>query len=260
VTRTVSSAYDARGNRTRLTHPDGAFFEYAWDGQDRLMHLAENGPSTTLASIFYDPQGRREALARDALGAITTYGYDPISRLNLLSHDLEGAGSAHDTSFGFSYNPASQITTRSLSNTAYEFLVSDSTQSYAVNGHNQYTQVGGTAFAWYANGNLTSDGATIFGYDSENRLVSASGAKNATLSYDPLGRLEQVTSGPYTTHFVYDGDRLIAEYDGVSVQLRRCTRVPRERRGYGRCEMCRDPVALDRQRRGSRRERRWRQR
>jgi len=221
VARTVASAYDARGNRTRLTHSDGAFFEYAWDGQDRLMHLAENGPSTTLASIFYDPQGRREALARDALGAVTVYGYDPISRLAALSHDLDGAGSAHDTSFGFSYNPASQITTRSLTNTAYEYAVTDSTQSYAVNGRNQYTQVGGSTHAWDANGNLTSDGATTFGYDTENRLVSASGAKNATLSYDPLGRLEQVTSGANTTRFVYDGDRLIAEYSGTGTLLRR---------------------------------------
>ena len=79
--RTVTSAYDARSNRTRITHPDGAYFDYAWDGRDRLMHLSENGPSITLASIFYDGEGRRDQLARDALGAMTGYGYDPISRL-----------------------------------------------------------------------------------------------------------------------------------------------------------------------------------
>ena len=96
------------------------------------------------------------------------------------------------------------------------------TKSYAVNGRNQYTQVGGTAHAWDANGNLTGDGLTTFGYDTENRLVSASGAQNATLAYDPLGRLYQVTSGANTTRFVYDGDRLIAEYDG-SGNLRAAT-------------------------------------
>jgi RHS repeat-associated protein len=51
--------------------------------------------------------------------------------------------------------------------------------------------------------------------------VSASGAKNATLTYDPLGRLYQVTSGGVTTRFLYDGDRLIAEYStGGAVQHR----------------------------------------
>lgn len=222
VTRTVSSpAYDAHGNRTRITHPDGAFFEYAYDTADRLFHLSENGPSITLASIFYDGQGRRDALARDVTGATTGYGYDPVSRLDSLSHDLDGAGSTNDASLGFGYNPASQIVSRSLTNNAYEYPVTSSTRSYAVNGRNQYTQVGGTSHTWDANGNLTSDGATTFGYDTENRLVSASGARNASLAYDPLGRLYQVVSGANTTRFVYDGDRLIAEYDGSGTLLRR---------------------------------------
>jgi hypothetical protein len=53
--RTVNSPnYDARGNRTRITHPDGKFFEYEYDTADRLFHLSENGPSITLASLFYD--------------------------------------------------------------------------------------------------------------------------------------------------------------------------------------------------------------
>ena len=161
---------------------------------------------------FLESLGRRDLLQRDAAGAVTGYGYDPISRLASLSHDLDGTGSTNDATLGFSYNPASQITSRSLTNNAYEYPVTSSTKSYAVNGRNQYTQVGGVSHAWDANGNLTSDGATTFGYDTENRLVSASGARNASLAYDPLGRLYQVISGANTTRFVYDGDRLIAEY------------------------------------------------
>ncbi len=41
------------------------------------------------------------------------------------------------------------------------------------------------------------------------------------LLYDPLGRLYQVISGANTTRFVYDGDRLIAEYSGAGTVLRR---------------------------------------
>jgi YD repeat-containing protein len=62
------------------------------------------------------------------------------------------------------------------------------------------------------------------GYDTENRLVSASGGKNGSLKYDPLGRLvEFTTPAPTatTTRFVYDGDRLIAEYNGSETLLRR---------------------------------------
>jgi len=44
------------------------------------------------------------------------------------------------------------------------------------------------------------------------------GARNAALSYDPLGRLWQVSG---TTRFMYDGDALVAEYDQWGNMLKR---------------------------------------
>jgi RHS repeat-associated protein len=75
--------------------------------------------------------------------------------------------------------------------------------------------------AWDANGNLTSDGLTTFGYDTENRLTSATGAKTATLTYDPMGRLFQVSNASGTARFLSDGDRLILEYNGSGAIQRR---------------------------------------
>jgi len=57
-----------------------------------------------------------------------------------------------------------------------------------VNGLNQYTAAGPASFDYDANGNLKTDGTSSYVYDSENRLVSASGAKNASVACDPLGR------------------------------------------------------------------------
>lgn len=72
---------------------------------------------------------------------------------------------------------------------------------------------------------MTSDGltsgATTFAYDTENHLTGTSGARNATLSYGPTGRLYQVVSGGVTTRFLYDGDRLIFEYNSSGVIQRR---------------------------------------
>jgi len=224
--RTVSSDYDVRGNRERITHPGGAVFEYDYDSADRMYQLYENGTTTLLATIGPDAQGRRDWITRNG-GAVTDYEYDLISRLEILTHDLDGTGTAvNDAGFGFTYNPASQIITRVQINEAYEFPLTPAVQAYVTNGRNQYTQVGGTTHGYDANGNLTGDGATTFGYDTENRLVSASGAKTASLAYDPLGRLYQVTSGANTTRFVYDGDRLIAEYNGSGTLLRRYVHGP----------------------------------
>lgn len=49
--------------------------------------------------------------------------------------------------------------------------------------------------------------------------MSASGASNATLAYDPMGRLFQVSSGAGTTQFLYDGDELVAEYSDSGTLL-----------------------------------------
>ena len=67
----------------------------------------------------------------------------------------------------------------------------------------------------------TPDGSTSYVYDAENRLISASGAHTATLSYDPLGRLWQVAAPSGTTRFVYDGDHIAIEYDGATAALLR---------------------------------------
>ncbi|HZD10018.1 MAG TPA: RHS repeat-associated core domain-containing protein, partial [Candidatus Binatia bacterium] len=100
------------------------------------------------------------------------------------------------------------------------------TESYSVNGLNQYSAVGGQAYAYDPNGNLTSDGATTYAYDIENRLISAAGGDSATLKYDPLGRLYEVSGGGTTTRFLYDGDALVAEYDSAGTVTNRYVHGP----------------------------------
>jgi YD repeat-containing protein len=80
-------------------------------------------------------------------------------------------------------------------------------RNYTVNGLNQYTSAGPAVFGYDPNGNLTGDGAVTFTYDVENRLVKATGAKNAELVYDPLGRLWEITNtvSAGKQRFLYDG-------------------------------------------------------
>lgn len=219
TSRTLTYQYDLAGRRTRVTHPDGNYFTYDYDDASKITAIKENG-STALATFTYDTPGRLQQLARPN-GTATNYTYDPISRLASLNQNLNLTIS--DVTFSFTYNPASQIRTRALDNDAYAFTVAAKADSYSVNGLNQYTAVAGTSHTYDANGNLTSDGSTTYAYDVENRLTGATGAKTATLTYDPLGRLFESSGagGPGTRRFLYDGDELVAEYDSGGAVVKR---------------------------------------
>ncbi len=213
--RTLGYQYDADSNRTLLVQSDGNSFDYSYDGLDRPYGVHENwGP--LVVSWDYSPQG---LVAHDArVGVLTTHSYDPVSRLSGLVNDL--SGSSGDVGWGLGYNPASQITGQTRTNDVYAFTgYAPVSKSYAVNGLNQYTAADGGTLSYDANGNLTSDGTTGYSYDVENRLIASS--SGATLSYDPAGRLWQMTMGASTVRFLYDGDQLIEERDGSGTLLRR---------------------------------------
>jgi RHS repeat-associated protein len=211
VSRTMSSQYDSHGNKTYLAGAFGYNAAFSYDAADHFT--AYPG----LVSVAYDASGRRSSLGMGP-GSTTssvTYGYDGIDRLASLTHDL--AGTAADQTLSFGYNPASQIVSRMASNDGYASNTAyNVSRGYSVNGLNQYTAAGPAAFTYDGNGNLTWDGSTSYVYDAENRLVSASGGHSVNLAYDPLGRLWQTSvAGAQVTRFLYDGDRLVMEYDAA---------------------------------------------
>jgi RHS repeat-associated protein len=214
VSRVLGTDYNASNGDTQLTYPGGVSFLHDYDGAGRLTAILENG-ATTVATLVYDSLGRRSDTSLG--GAVASDEYDDISRLWRLTNNL--ALTAADQTLEFGYNPASQIISRIESNDAYKSITLDGpARNYSVNGLNQYTSVAGTTHTYDLNGNLTSDGTTSFVYDAENRLVSASAGTKA-LTYDPMGRLFEISSGGSKTQFLYDGDRLVAEYDGINGTL-----------------------------------------
>lgn len=224
VSRAVGQSYDANGNRIRVTHPDGTYFTYDYDGLDRLVTVKQNGV-TQIASNAYDARGQRASSARGAV--LTSYTYDDVSRLSTQADDL--SGTAYDYSARFAYNPASQITTYTRGSDAYAYnAYTPATTAYAVNGLNQYTAVGAGALGYDSNGNLATNGTSSFTYDVENRLVVSAGALATTMVYDPLGRLFQTSGASGTVQFLYDGDERIAEYNGGGVLQRRYVHGPGE--------------------------------
>ncbi|ATQ42924.1 RHS repeat-associated core domain-containing protein [Caulobacter mirabilis] len=218
--------YDAAGNRTRVTWPDGATYAtYGYDNASRAISVSDSGAGL-IANFGYDSLGRRTGQTR-LNGATTTYGYDAASRLNSLAHNP--AGAAHDVSWGFTYNPASQVKTRTDDNAAYVWAPpGPATTGNTYDGLNRDAAIAAVGGGYDARGNLTSDGTRTFTYDVENRLTSVTGGgPGIRLFYDPQGRLSGSESAGAWRVYLYDGPRLVAEYPaGSMTPLRRYVHGP----------------------------------
>ncbi|HEX9946130.1 MAG TPA: RHS repeat-associated core domain-containing protein [Allosphingosinicella sp.] len=213
---TTTSTWDAAGRRTRLQHPDGYYVDHDYLVTGETWKVRENGATSglgVLATFAYDNLGRRASMTRGN-GTVKSYSYDAVSRPTSMGEDL--AGSGDDLTLGFTWNPASQIATATRSNDSYAWANHyNFNRSYTANGLNQYTASGSLVPTYDARGNLTSAGATTYGYNSDNLLVTKSGADTA--NYDGLLRLSRIgSSGLPVTKFNYDGTELIGEYDGYT--------------------------------------------
>ncbi|PKG63515.1 MULTISPECIES: RHS repeat domain-containing protein [Pseudoalteromonas] len=209
--RTVNYSYDKNGNRTQISFPDNKSFNYQFDGLNRVKSLT-NQSGNTLVTLQYKSNNMRDYLQYYG-GSKTSYSYDEINRLDNLSIDF--AQNQYDVNRTLTYNPAHQIVTDQVSNIGYRYQGNhNKVGSYSVNNLNQYTDIAGTFVNHDINGNFTSgDNTYLYTYDDENRLVSLYGYDSASFKYDPMGRLYQMTINGVTKQFLYDGSRVIAEYD-----------------------------------------------
>jgi RHS repeat-associated protein len=214
--RTIGYSYDLDSNLITVTHPDGTYFQYTYDGLDRFTGILENGATSVVGQTYY-PNALRSTQSRG--GVTTSWGYQDNLLLASISDNLGGTASVTTK---FTYNSANQLLTRMRTNGAYAYTgAAAASTGYGINGLNQYTTVGAASFSYDGRANLQSDGSTTYSYDAENRLLTASGAHTATLSYDPLGHLFQIVSGSNTTQFLYSGDALVAEYNGAGAVTNR---------------------------------------
>jgi RHS repeat-associated protein len=215
--RSVSADFDANGNRTQVTTPFRSW-SYSYDGLDRLVGLFEGNDasvySAKMSEWSYNVQGWLKNIVERA-GSGSAYEYDGLGRLHVQSDTFVGGTGSLTTTLD--YNASSQIVKRQITNDRYTFDGYYSVdRSYQVNNLNQYSASGSNALGYDANGNLTrvnkpTDDPTYV-YDAENRLVQAGTTR---LSYDPLGRLfELAVDQSAKTQFLYDGDQLVAEFDG----------------------------------------------
>jgi RHS repeat-associated protein len=185
---------------------------YEYDLANRLTKLTNNIDDTnsiTFEYSNYDKVGNRLSMKIDDANAYV-FNYDNLYQLTFVDYN-------DSNSTSYSYDSLGNRTD-----------VNDGTpMTYLRNNLNQYTSVGGTNYSYDNNGNLTDDGLFKYYYDCENQLTDVNDQNDtavASYSYDYLGRRISKTvygSPDVTTKYCYDGDQVIAEYDGSDNLLRK---------------------------------------
>jgi len=110
------------------------------------------------------------------------------------------------------YNPAGQVVSRTLSNSAYAYTgqpVLD--DSYVNDGLNRVDEVNTAAVTYDPLENITGVGATgEFSFDASSRLTGVTGGSQ-TFGYDPAGRLYARSAN--ASRYLYSGGQAIGRYD-----------------------------------------------
>lgn len=157
-------------------------------GETVFRRIANLSPLPFVKNLFIP----KKAYAQTVLPQyITTYSYDPLSRITSASYS--------DKTYSYTYDKIDNRLTQT---------VSGATTSYSYNSDSQLTQYGTTTVGYDNNGNTISKtaaaGNKTFIYDLEDRLTSYASGTTTTYQYDGLGERIQKTTGSTTTRYVSD--------------------------------------------------------
>ena len=199
----VRFEYDGFGRRSAMVQPNGTRTEYRYDKLGRLTEQKTawaNGKEVCSYRYEYDLLGNRTAVA-EGDGKATKYGYDNVSRLIRVAQGTNVTEYVYDA----------------VGNRV-GVTVNGKVERYVTGKDNRLLQAGDAKFQYDADGNMVSrsesGGETYaYRYDSENRLVEASGPKGKVCyDYAPSGGRVARTEGDLApVRFLYDQADTVAE-------------------------------------------------
>jgi RHS repeat-associated protein len=202
---TIGYTYNPDGSRSSMTVTGQAPVNYAYDVGGRLRQIQQG-----TASITFDYDlGNRKTKATLANGIEVNFGRDANGNVTSITY-VQGGVTLGD--LRYTYDAASHRTSigGSLANTTLPSAV----QPAIYDAGNRLTQWDGQTFTYDDNGNLLSDGARTYTWNSRNQLDSIAGAASASFQYDSLGRRSQKLINGSQDQFLYDGLDFVQELVG----------------------------------------------
>ena len=213
-------SYDAVGNRTSLSYPDGKMQNYSYDAANRLAQVVDwlgrgtrysYDPASNLTTIQY-PNGAGIAFNYDTANRLTQIantekGIPPL----VLAYSLDPVGNRSTISVNgiptnFAYDALNELVSAQLG----PLVATKTTWSFDAVGNRlqQASVLGTTKYAYDAGDRLLTAGSLTFTYDANGSRVSVTDAsihQVKTFSYDAANRLTAAT-GLEKSSFAYDGD------------------------------------------------------
>ncbi len=262
-TYTVGYTYDANGNCTVMTTPQGTF-RYSYDALDRVTAIIN--PYGQAVTFTYDALSRRKTMTYPN-GTVTNYRYDAAGRVTQLAHKRAAdqttiasdvyAYDANDNATSitdaegvhtYAYDELNRLTSAThpagtslpVHNETFTYdavgnRLSDAQRTdYTYDAANRLVSDSSFTYTYDADGNMTSRSelasgtTTTFVYNSSDQLVrvEASTYTIAAYKYDMAGKRVEKSVGGVVTRYVYDGPNILAVLDASNNLLQLMTQGP----------------------------------
>ena len=224
-----STAYNALGQKTSHTYPDGASYTYSYDTNNQLstVNLPQGYGSITLNSYLWNVPSQITLPG----GTVRNYSYDGLLRLKELNIKDPGQSQVLNTQYG--YDLTGNIVSKASSTSSLQASADTTHYSYDTLDHLTGASYGSTSSP-QANESYSYDplanritgsnastgsaqGPSNYSYNANNQLTQAGAV---SYSYDANGNTtsQADTSTPSNTRsYVYDTDnRLIEVHDAAN--------------------------------------------
>lgn len=225
----TSIGYNTANQITSVGLANGVTESYGYSA-DRLQmnsQSATKGASTLLSLIY----GHSASAGQMGSGSIAgnngqmisvtgtvnganrnqVFGYDNVGRL------LTATGPSWQRRYGYDrWGNRTGVWNATSGGTQIQSVAIAMTASVT---NNRVANVNGINYSHDASGNMISDGAHSYSYDGEGRMASVDSGATASYTYDASNwRVKKVSAG-VTTHCVWEGGAVIAEYNGATGAL-----------------------------------------
>ena len=195
-------SFDVLGRRTQMSYPNGSTVSYAFDAAGQLTKLTHAGVFNAPYAHTFDAAGRITRITGD--GPDWNYSYDPLGRLRQATQAA--------TTYTYTLDPVGNILDGGRTHDVNHRLTADASKTYSYDQRGNLTleqdrSTGArTVYSW----NVKNQLIQVQFFDN---AAATTASRTLAYTYDPLGRRAGKTDNGTAQKFIYDGDDLVGTLD-----------------------------------------------